>query len=205
MLIDWFTTGAQAVNFLVLAWLLKRFLYKPILNAIDTREKRIARELSDAAARQAEAKTERDAFQQKNQEFDAQRTALASQAEAEVKAERERLLEAARADAAAMSLKREETLRDEALSLSQAISRRACQEVFAIARKALGDLATTSLEERLGEVFTRRLREMPGPAKAALAAALHSAPEPARVRSAFELPAGQRAAIQNAPQRNVLG
>ena len=34
--------------------------------------------------------------------------------------------------------------------------------MFAIARKALTDLATTNLEERMGEVFTRRLREMDG-------------------------------------------
>ena len=42
MLIDWFTVGAQALNFLILVWLMKRFLYKPILHAIDAREKRIA-------------------------------------------------------------------------------------------------------------------------------------------------------------------
>ena len=48
MLIDWFTVGAQALNFLILVWLMKRFLYKPVLNAIDAREKRIAAELSDA-------------------------------------------------------------------------------------------------------------------------------------------------------------
>ena len=47
MLIDWFTVGAQALNFLVLVWLLKRFLYQPILDAIDAREKRIAKELAD--------------------------------------------------------------------------------------------------------------------------------------------------------------
>ncbi len=35
MPIDWFTVGAQALNFLILVWLMKRFLYKPILNAID--------------------------------------------------------------------------------------------------------------------------------------------------------------------------
>ena len=50
MLIDWFTVGAQALNFLVLVWLMKRFLYKPILNAIDKREKLIAAELADASA-----------------------------------------------------------------------------------------------------------------------------------------------------------
>jgi len=51
MLIDWFTVVAQVVNFLILVWLLKRFLYRPILNAIDAREKRIATKLADAAAK----------------------------------------------------------------------------------------------------------------------------------------------------------
>jgi len=55
MLIDWFTVGAQALNFLILVWLMRRYLYKPIINAIDAREKRIAAELADAAAKQAEA------------------------------------------------------------------------------------------------------------------------------------------------------
>ena len=69
MLIDWFTVGAQALNFLILVWLMKRFLYKPILNAIDAREKRIAAELADADAKKAEAQKERDEFQSKNEEI----------------------------------------------------------------------------------------------------------------------------------------
>lgn len=197
MLIDWFTIGAQALNFLILVWLLKRFLYKPILHAIDAREKRIAAELADADAKKAEAKKERDEFQHKNEEFDQQRAALWAQATDEAKSERQRLLGEARQAADAFSAKRQETLRSDAHNLSQAISRRTQQEVFSIARKALTDLATTSLEERLGEVFTRRLRTMDAKAKTGLAEALKSA-EPALVRSAFDLPAEQRATIQNA-------
>jgi F-type H+-transporting ATPase subunit b len=198
MLIDWFTVGAQALNFLILVWLLKHFLYKPILNAIDAREKRIAKELADADAKKAEAQKERDEFQKKNEEFDQQRAALLTKATDEAKAERQQLLDEARKAADALSAKREETLRNDAQNLNQAISRRTQDEVFAIARKALTDLATTSLEERMGEVFTRRLRTMDGNAKASLAEALKAAAEPALVRSAFDLPADQRAAIQNA-------
>ena len=66
MLFDWFTFGAQTLNFLVLVWLMKRFLYKPILNAIDAREKRIALALADAALKQTAAQKERDAFQKKS-------------------------------------------------------------------------------------------------------------------------------------------
>ena len=70
MLIDWFTVCAQTLNFLILVWLMRQFLYKPILRAIDAREKKIAKELADADAQKAEAHKERDEFQRKNEEFD---------------------------------------------------------------------------------------------------------------------------------------
>ena len=72
MLIDWFTVAAQALNFLVLVWLMKRFLYKPILHAIDEREKRIAAEMANADKKKAEAEKESDEFKHKNEEFDRQ-------------------------------------------------------------------------------------------------------------------------------------
>jgi len=198
MLIDWFTVGAQALNFLILVWLMKHFLYKPILSAIDAREKRIAAELADADAKKAEAQKDRDEFQHKNEEFDQQRAGLLSKATDEANVERQRLLEEARKAADALRAKRQETLENDAHNLNQAVRRRTQQEVFAIARKALTDLATTSLDERMGEVFTRRLRELDGQTKAALAEALKTATEPALLRSAFDLPAEQRAVIQNA-------
>lgn len=198
MLIDWFTVGAQALNFVVLVWLLKRFLYKPILRAIDAREQRIAAELGDAAAKQADAKKERDEFQRKNDEFDQQRAERMSTAVEGVNAERQRLLDEARDAADALSAKRQEALAADARHLDKAIVLRTQQEVFAIARKALSDLATTSLEERMGEVFTRRLREMGADAKDDLGRALKTASAPGVVRSAFELPAAQRTSVQNA-------
>jgi F-type H+-transporting ATPase subunit b len=198
MLIDWFTIGAQVLNFLILVWVMKRFLYKPILDAIDKREARIAAELADADAKKAEARKERDTFKHKNEEFDQQRATRLKNVSDEAQIERERLLDEARQAADALSAKRQETLRNDAHNLNQAISRRTQQEVFAIARKALTDLATTSLEERLADVFTRRLKEMDSQAKQGFAESLKTASEPALVRSAFDLPGEQRAAIQNA-------
>ena len=59
MLVDWFTVAAQALNFLVLAWLLKRFLYRPVLDAIDAREAAVARQLAEAEATAAQARSQR--------------------------------------------------------------------------------------------------------------------------------------------------
>ena len=151
MPIDWFTVVAQAINFLILVWLLKRFLYKPILHAIDEREKGIAAQLAQAEAKKAEAQQERDDFQHKNEAFDQERAALLKKATDEAKAERQRLLDEARKDADSLRAKRQEALRNEQRNLSQEITRWTQKQVFAITRKTLADLATTSLEERMGD------------------------------------------------------
>jgi F-type H+-transporting ATPase subunit b len=79
-------------------------------------------------------------------------------------------------------------LKNEQQSSTTKSARRTQQEVFAIARKTLTDLAGTSLEERMSEVFTRRLRELDDEAKKGLAKALKTLSDPVLVRSAFELP-----------------
>lgn len=198
MLIDWFTVCAQALNFLVLLWLLKRYLYRPILDAIDAREKRIAAQLADADLMRAEAQREREEFEQKNEAFEQRRDAMMNMASEEAAAERQRLVETARQEADSLVTARREALREEARNLHETLGTNMQREIFAISRQALRDLATTSLEERMAEVFMRRLREMDVEARAILGGALKAAAEPALVRSAFDLPPAQRAAIQAA-------
>src|ERR1700728_3736156 len=152
MLVDWFTVAAQALNFLILVWLMKRFLYKPILRALEAREKRIAAELADAAAMKADATKARDELQRRNDEFDHQRADLVKQATDQANADGQRLRDEARQAAAALQTARADGLRAHAQNLNQAIGRRTEQEVFAVARKALTDLASVSLEERVIDV-----------------------------------------------------
>lgn len=204
MLIDWFTVLAQVINFLILVWLLKRFLYRPILDAIDAREKRIASALADADAKKTEAEQERDAFRHKNEAFDQQRAMLLSQATDEAKAERLRLLDAARQESDSLRAKRQEALISEQQGLSEALTRRAREEVFAIARKTLADLAGETLEARMADVFLRRLRELDDAAMAGLKSAFATLSSPLLVRTAFALPPSQRAAIETA-LRETLG
>lgn len=198
MLIDWFTVIAQTLNFLILVWLLKRFLYKPILDAIDAREQRIAQELADADAKKIEARQERDEFERKNNDFDEKRASLMREMKEEINIKRRELLEAAQRAADVLSTKRHEALQREQRTFAEELSRRAQEQVFSITRKTLGDLADSSLEESMTKVFTRRLRELNGQAKQELGQLLTALSEPARVRSTFELPAAQQAEIQRA-------
>lgn len=198
MLIDWFTVIAQALNFLILVWLLKRYLYQPVLNAISAREQRIAMQLADAASKQAAATSERDEFDRKNKEFDAQRALLLAKASEEAKLEQQRLLEQARKDADALRARLEDAMHSEQQILSGELARRTCDEVFAIARKVLADLGSASLEDAMLHVFIERLRALSDPDRKLLAAAGAAAAGTVVVRSAYDLPAQQRGAIEQA-------
>ena len=198
MLIDWFTVGAQVLNFIVLGWLMKHFLYKPVLDAIDAREKRIASQLADADKKKAAALGERAELKQKNEAFDQQRAALLDKATAEANGERQKLLDAARQAADALTASHQQKMASDAKELGQALRQRTQDEVFAVARQALADLATASLEASACELFIARLQMLEGPPLDYMAAALKASRDGALVRTAFELPVAQRTALHKA-------
>jgi F-type H+-transporting ATPase subunit b len=196
MLIDWFTVCAQVVNFAVLVWLMKRFLYGPIQDAIAAREKRIADELAGADRQRAEADAASAALVARSATFDRERDALMATARAGAQAEGARLVEAAHAAADVLSAQRHERLVVESDELAESLRRRTLEGVFAIARKTLGDLASTGLEASACDVFVGRVRALEGPARTVFADALTGAGGVAVVRSAFDLPEAQRTSIR---------
>ncbi len=195
MQIDWFTVIAQILNFLLLVWLLKRFLYKPILKAIDDREGKIASQIKDAEAKDALAKKEQAEFIKKNETFDKQKKELMDKAVAETKEEREKLLEAARNDAAELRSKLEKSLNEMQENLNRDLVQKTQNEVFEIARKALADLASVSLEEQSTNIFIKRINELKNQEKKQFIEAFKSDSNPAQIKSAFDLPKKQQTEI----------
>ena len=56
MRLDWWTLGLQAINLLVLIWILSRFFFKPIAKAISDRQAASSKLLDDAAQEREQAK-----------------------------------------------------------------------------------------------------------------------------------------------------
>lgn len=196
MMIDWFTVVAQVINFLILVWLLKRFLYKPILDAIDAREHRIANALAAADDKERDAQQQFDELERKNRELADNRATLIGHMKDEVNMKRQKLLDDAHQAADVISAKRKEALQHEQKSFGDEIVRRTQDQVFSISRKALQDLADTSLEERIIRVFIGRLHELRGDAKHELGKSLIGSTEPVRVRSAYALSIELQASIR---------
>jgi F-type H+-transporting ATPase subunit b len=201
MLIDWFTVAAQALNFVVLIWLMKRFLYRPILEAIDAREARVVAELQAARAAQAVADEERNALNASRQAFDAERDTLVSAAREEAAALREGLLATARADADALRATRASVLEREVAERRAELATRMRDTVFGVTRKVLGALADATLESQLVSTFALQVASQPEAERERLRraciASTTSGGNVARVRSAFTLEPAQRETVRD--------
>lgn len=198
MLIDWFTVIAQIINFLILVWLLKRFLFKPILKAIDEREKKIKNELQEAAIKVEEAETARKIFKKKKKDFEAKRQSLLNTATEKANQQRKKWLDEARQEAAALQSRLERSIREKQQQLHREITERTQQEVMAISRQVLTDLASAKLEDQIVSLFVRRLQETEGEERDHLIEVLDGASGTVQIWSAFELSGKQQNDIEKA-------
>jgi F-type H+-transporting ATPase subunit b len=198
VLIDWFTVAAQALNFIILVWLMKRVLYKPIMAAIEAREALVAAELAAAAAKMNLADKAMEEFKRKNEDLERDRAARVTHATDEAKAQSTLLLEAARAAADALQSKRRDALQRELKDLNEGLGRRAQHAFFTLARRAFKDLANGTLEAQVTAVFCEQLRAMPKEDKDKLSTAIQACTQPVSIRSAFPLAPNLQNTLQSA-------
>jgi F-type H+-transporting ATPase subunit b len=166
MQIDWWTLALQTVNFLVVVWLLTRFLYRPVRRIIEEREAADRKAAEDAASKAEAAETAR-------RDYEAKRAALEEEARKRdaafhAKMEEERADSRAQAKREAESLlaeARERIERDRDETLTQLRSQIA-DLATALARKALED-RPASPEEAIARAAAR-IDDLPEAEKAEL-------------------------------------
>ncbi len=113
MRFDWSTLALQTVNVLVLLWLLRRFLFRPVTDIITTRKNAAEEMLAQAAAARKEAESEAEAAERHEKKLAAESDRILADARAAAEAERVRLLALAKdqakqaGDAAHAALERE--------------------------------------------------------------------------------------------------
>lgn len=199
MQIDWFTVIAQLLNFLVLVWLLKRFLFKPIQHAIDERERKISSQLRDAEDKVRDAIIEQEEFRKKNELFDQEKKGLMDKVIAETNEEREILLDKIRTEATDLQSNLEKALNEIQENLNSEIEQKIQLEVFHIAGKALGDLASQSLEKESVNIFLKRVDNLQKEEKVKFIEAFTPGigeTNLIKVQSAFDLPKDKQTEIK---------
>jgi F-type H+-transporting ATPase subunit b len=168
MRIDWWTLGLQTVNAFVLIWLLARFLFRPVVDAIAARQKAAGQLLADAQAAKAEAEAEREKAAAETAHLVEHRSDAFKAAEAEAETEKTSLLATAQAEAdklrAAAKAEIEAARRSEALAAED----RAGQLAIDIATKLLDRLPEESRVTAFIDGIATGLAELPEGTRASL-------------------------------------
>lgn len=169
MLIDWLTVAAQIFNFLVLVFLLKHFLYKPLVSAVDEREKKIAGCLAEADAKSKEAETLVELERARALEQERRRDEMLAEAKREAGQVREQMIQQARIEVRRLESEWREDLEQEQGAFLDELRRRSAKEITMAVRRALADLASSNLQHAAIEVLLEKLRSLDAAALNALA------------------------------------
>ena len=200
MKIDWFTVVAQVINFLVLVWLLRKFLYRPILEAIKDRETKISSQLLQAEEKSASAEKERMEFQTKNESLAKEYSSLINEAASKAAAEGKRLLEIVRKESDDSRNELDKNLGLQQKKLETEFLRRGQHQFFDMLQKVIKEIASANLEDQVIEVFIKRINGLEQDQKEKLKCAISKITNPVLISTSFVLSIERKKSIENVVQ-----
>lgn len=185
MQIDWITVSAQIINFLILLYLLKRFLYHPVMDAMAKREQRIAASLNEAQQRENEASREIHQFRDKQLDFEKQRDALMEEAQHKAEQRHQELVDEVRQSVEQMRHQWQQDMVREKAEFFETVRQQTAQALLRGLRRVLADMADSDLEAQMVRVFVKRLKNLATEPHTPFASALQERSEPVCVITTF--------------------
>lgn len=201
---NWSTFVLEIVNFLVLVWILQRFLYRPVLDIIAERQKAIQARLDEAHRLSTESETLRDSYGSRLDEWEKERAEAREKLDREIEVERNdrlealaRELETEKEKSRVVNARKDEERRRET-------ERQALRQAAAFSARLLEGAAGPELEQRLVAVLLRDLQDLSESRIAEFREQWdRGAPDFVDVTSGYELGASQQESLTEALQRVV--
>lgn len=160
MKINWFTIIAQIINFIILVWLLKKLLYKPVINAIANREKERENLVKSAELKMAEAKRMQNDLQMKNEDFEYHKEELLKKVKMEVEEEKKRSFMEVYQMSDQLKDNLTKSIKVEKDQYIDELVKKLETEVFSLSKKVLKDLSSLNLQEVVTQNFIERLNNI---------------------------------------------
>lgn len=203
MQIDWTTLVLEIINFLALVWILKRFLYKPVMEAIAARQQRVEAKLAEARVIEDGARELQSQYQRRLADWDMEKAKARAALDTDLLQERNRqmqaldkaLLEERERVAAVTAHKQQEAQRElevEALAHAQRF-----------ASTLLARLADPVVESRFVSLLFEDWANLPDTQVESLRRAVLVDKAKATVTTAFPLLPEQRREIESALQSRL--
>jgi len=194
--INWTTFLFEIANFLILVWIVWRFLYRPVRDILDRRSQTIAAEIEKANATRAEAHQIRERYEARLQEWQTEKEEALRKLDEELTREREARLEALgkqieerKIAARLLEERRLADVREEA-------EKTAAAHGAQLATRLLSLAASPELERRLLEMVLKDLAASPAATHESPPVGIDQGPLAVNVASAFEIDAEHRAALE---------
>ena len=192
MHINWFVFLAQIFNFLLLMYLLKRFLYG-----------RILKRFAEAEDLKVKANEEAVLYEKRNQMLNETKDRMLNEATMAADAKRKELMEKVRVEVDQVKIRWQDMLSREQDAFFYDLRQRAAKELYATARKALRDLADADLEERIVDEFLRRVKALDEEKSVQMRKAISGGGNRVTIQSAFGIPALRRTQIEETLKKQI--
>jgi F-type H+-transporting ATPase subunit b len=187
MEINWFTFVAQIINFMILIFLLQRFLYEPITKVMNQRKNKIKGQLLNAEEQCIKAEEQENKYITLTEELEAKREEFLNQAKTEAQEEKTRLLKGFKLEVEETKNRWEMSLKQEQEQFFKTLHNQTGKELFDIIKKALKDLGNSKLESQIIETFLGNLETIDEQKKVKLIEDLQKNQEPIIIQTNFEL------------------
>ncbi|WP_237065015.1 F0F1 ATP synthase subunit delta [Microbulbifer guangxiensis] len=209
MELSWSTFLLELFNFLILVWILKHFLYRPVREVIARRQQAINERLADAKTAQKKAEEIQQQYTSRLEEWRREQQKARDIMEQELQAERQHKMKALHEHLEAERQRVESLQRQQQQEEQKKLQRRALEQGSSFAARILTLAAGDEVEQRLGEILQRALADIPKDQAEKIRTQLAGADTEPEIASAYPLDEQQRAAISDALsgvlQRPVTG
>lgn len=158
MSIDWITVAAQIANFLVLIWLLKRFLYRPILDGIDAREAEISHRMQEAVTAKQASENEQASYREKVAALNLAQSEMTETIRKSAESQRDALVATAREGLEQQRMDWQAQLDQDTRHYFDRLNDASANALLSLTRKALTDLADESLEEQIARRLAAQIK-----------------------------------------------
>jgi len=159
MKIDLYTLVAQLLNFLVLAGLLGRFVYQPVLAAVQRRDQQLAERVDALETRERECQELAGQLREQESQEQAGRLEARARAEQELRQWRLEETDSIRRQLAQQRQSWEEKLQSEFAQLRGQKAQEVSRMVLEVSRRALRDLADQELDDQIVGYLLQHLPE----------------------------------------------
>ena len=205
MQIEWWTLALQAINFLVLVWLLQRFLFRPIKQVIAKRRAREQEAMEAATRAEAGAEAAKQRYEDDRAALEQERQAVMKDAHEAVEAERTKILKAAMEETEKQRTAALDALEDERQRVLEALRGDVAKTAVGLAAALLAQSGARMDQAETLKGLIRRIKEMPPEEQERIRRDMKQSRGGPRIVTAAPLEAGEKSEWENAVKQALEG